>query len=94
MNIIETLVRRGARSFLLKKLDGKKTYIFRAVQFINALLVALFMICPHLPQIHGAPACNMVELINGQWLALSVLLGQLGLEFGIVDAKIKAKYNQ
>lgn len=94
MKILDGIVRRIARSFLLKRIDGYKTYIFRGVQAINSILVGLYLICPHLPMIHGAPACEIADMLNGQWLALSVLLGQLGLEFGIVDAKIKAKQNQ
>lgn len=91
MNILDRLVRRAAKSFLLKFLDGKKTYIFRAVQAVNSILVFLYLACPSIPDINGVTGCGMVDIINGHWLAISTLLGQVGLEFGIMDAKVKAK---
>lgn len=91
MKIIDNLVRRLARGWLLKYIDGYKTKIFRVVQVVNSILVGAYLLCPILPEIHGALACSYVDTVNAKWLALSVLLGQIGLEFGIVDAKIKAK---
>lgn len=75
----------------LRFLDGHKTTIFRIVQLINAVLVYLFMYCPYIPEWHGYIACDVTEIINGHWIALSTILGQIGLEIGIQDAKIKAK---
>lgn len=91
MKLVDNIVRRIARSFLLKYVDGYKTQIFRVVQAVNLVLVGAYLLCPHIPEINGLAACSYVDQLNAQWLALSVLLGQVGLEFGIVDAKIKAK---
>lgn len=91
MNILDKLVRRIAKSYLLKYIDGYKTTIFSVVQAVNSILVALYMACPALPAFKGMEACAVVDVLNGQWLALSVILGQLGLQFGIIDAKAKVK---
>ncbi len=85
------LVRKLATSFLLKWVDGHKTTIFRVVQAVNSSLVALFVLCPHLPAVNGELACAVADQLNAQWMALSVVVGQLGLEFGIQDAKAKAR---
>lgn len=89
--LLEKAVRRVARSWLLKYVDGYKTQIMRVVQAIQAILVAAYLACPHIPAMNGMAACEIVDVVNAQWLAFTVLLGQLGLEFSIVDAKIKAK---
>lgn len=94
MKLVDNIVRRIARSFLLKYVDGYKTQIFRVVQAVNSVLVGAYLLCPHIPEINGVLACSYVDQLNAQWLALSVFLGQLGLEFGIVDARIKARLKE
>lgn len=91
MNILDRLVRKVAKSIFFKWLDGKKTYVFRVVQAINSVLVFLYLVCPQIPDIGMVNACGLVDTLNGHWLALSTILGQVGMEFGIMDAKIKAK---
>lgn len=85
----DKIIRKLAASFLLKKLDGRKTEIMRIVQAVNMLLVALVLACPSLPAINGMEACGLVGMINAKWIMLGTVLGHLGLELGIQDANAK-----
>lgn len=87
----DKLIRRLARSFALKYLDGYKTDIMRAVALVNDFLIISYLACPYLPEISGVLACAKVDELNAKWLALGVLLSRLGLEFGIQDAKAKQR---
>lgn len=91
MKIIDSLVRKLAKSFLLKWVDGYKTKIMRVVQTVNSILVSAYLACPTIPDFMGKTACGYVDELNTKWLALALLLGQLGLEFGIADAKAKQR---
>ena len=88
-SVKDYIIRKIATSFLLKWTDGKKTEIMRAVQAFNMLLLACAQFCSLIPDIKGINMCALVGQVQGQWLALGVLLGHLGLEFGIQDANAK-----
>lgn len=85
------IIRKIAMSFLFRWADGHKTEIFRVVQTVNSILITLYLVCPHVPAVSGMDGCAVVDILNAKWLALSVALGQLGLEFGIQDAKAKSR---
>lgn len=93
-DIKDKAIRAIAKSFLLKWVDGYKTQIFRVVQIINAALLFALLNCSLIPGtilIGGLQACAVANLLNAKWIALSTILGQFGLEFGIADQKAKAK---
>lgn len=85
------LIRKLATSFILKWADGHKTDIMRVVQAINVALVAAFQFCDYIPAIGGLNACVLVGTLNAKWVLLGVVLGHIGLEFGIQDGKAKER---
>lgn len=94
LSIKDWVIRKIATSFLLKWADGHKTEIMRVVQAVNLLLLAAAQFCPMIPDISGQNICSLVGLIQAKWITLGVLLGHLGLEFGIQDANAKARLSE
>jgi hypothetical protein len=82
MNFKDMLIRRFARSWLLKKVDGKKKEIGRVCLGVQMVIIALGNLFPE-----SALIAEVYSWTNEGLL----ILAWLGLEFGIEDEEIKRR---
>jgi hypothetical protein len=87
----DKLIRKLATSFLLKWADGKKVEITRAVQAINMIIAALYLLAPTVDGYLGSHLSQHLDFINDKWLLALSALSHFGLEFGLQDKAAKAR---
>lgn len=79
------LIRKVARVYVIRLLDGKKTIIMRLLQGLTMTVAAL---------VELFPGSAIAAEINTQWLLLVALLNHVGLEFAIQDANAKERLGE
>jgi len=89
IDLKDNIVRRIARSLLLRFLDGKKTIISRILNGIAMVFAGLFMAVGAIDEETGTGLANWLQGVNVYWVMFLQFLAQLGLEFGLSDRDAK-----
>lgn len=89
--IKDFIVRRIARSVLLKFADGYKTQIMRVVQGISMVITGLILAATGVDEGTGSSLVPYVDSLNEKWILALNFLASLGLEFALSDRDAKAR---
>ena len=89
--IKDFLVRKVARSFILKFVDGHKTNLMRVVQGISMLITGLTLAVTGVDGSAGTELVPYVDKLNANWILALNFLAQFGLEFALSDKDAKAR---
>lgn len=89
--IKDFIVRRIAKSFLLKFIDGYKTPIMRVVQGISMVITGLILAATGVDEGTGSAIVPFLDGLNEKWVLVLNFLASLGLEFALSDRDAKAR---
>ena len=89
--IKDFLVRKVAKSFLLRFLDGHKTNIMRVVQGISMVLTGAILAGTGVDAETGSAIVPALDQVNHNWVLLLNFLTQFGLEFALSDKDAKTR---
>lgn len=91
LDLRDGIVRRIARSVILRLVDGHKTTIFRIVQGISMVITGAILAAGGVDEAAGTELGTVLDSVNANWVLLLNFLAQFGLEFALADKAAKEK---